>query len=486
MKHETAKSPTLTVTKKEILGHLLTLRFVFITVLSVILIVVCTFLNVKSFEEKRTNYDLAIREHRQEFTTFNVYSQVKPRVEYPPEVLSILNKGVSGQFATTITISRDKVPEVETGSDIDNEYLALFSTLDMSNVIILVFSLLGMLLAFGTISGEKRDGTLKLMLVHDVPRYKVLLGKYIGGIIILSAALLIGFLFGLIIVLNSKVIMLSFEEWQRICMFFFLSLLYTSTFYMLGMVISAKTRQPATSLAFSLFFWIVLVIIWPRTAHYIGQQLSPVPSEETWQEKIKAEDLRKHEASREFEERHGSYSDAGVYKGMTFFGITGIMVSEPDEDVVKYFIKRNEFIEPIIRDTANRIWNIVEEKQNRLNRQRRLMTIISAFSPASLYASASSIISCTDAGSTIRFWDHIREYRRQMLAWFLDNKLTHSSKWFVKEGELDLSGFPEFTNRHESFTGSFIRAVIPLIAMFIINIILFIVLNTAFLNYDIR
>jgi len=476
----------ISIIKKEILSQLLTFRFTFITVLSVILISLCTFLNVQTYEEKLTNYNLAIHDQQQELTNVEVYSQIRPKIELPPEVLSILNKGVYRQFSTTITVSRDKVPEVETGSDIDNEYLALFSSLDISDVIVLVFSLLGLLLAFENISGEKSAGTLKYMLAHPVPRYKFLLGKYIGGIIVINIALFIGILFGLLIVITSKSIMLNLEEWYRIGGFFLLSISYTSTFYLIGMVISANTHHPATSLAFSLFFWIVLVIIWPRSAHYLGQQLKPIPSEETWEKIINSENAQKYKAFQEFEQRYGRYSKAGSFVSITFFESDGIMISRPDEKVIDYFTKRTEYVEPIIRNITDRIWNIILQKQNRLNSQRKLIIIIAALSPTSLYSTASSIISRTDAGSTLRIWDQIREYRRQMLSWFSDNKFISSPKWFTKEGELNLNGFPEFNCQLESFVESYKRVIVPLTIIILMNIILFILLYFAFLTYDVR
>ena len=71
----------------------------------------------------------------------------------------------------------------------------MFSFLDLSSVVIIIFTLLAILLSYNAISGEKEEGVLALALANEVPRYKYILGKYCGILISLAVPLMLsGFL----------------------------------------------------------------------------------------------------------------------------------------------------------------------------------------------------------------------------------------------------------------------------------------------------
>ncbi len=401
-------------------------------------------------------------------------------------MLSILNTGISGQFGNTYTVAWDEIPELVPGSDIDNEYLALFSSIDMADVIVLVFSLLGLLLSFGTICGEKREGTLKAVFASEVSRAAVLLGKCLGGIAVLLTSLIIGFLSGFIVLLVMEGGILGGEEWLRIGLFISLSLIYAVIFYLIGTVISAITYHPATSLAFSLFFWVVLVIVWPRSAQYIGQQLVPVSTKESWDGKIRAEYSRKFSAAQEFDNQNKEWRQSGKSKMTTYFQGTGIMVHEPDKTMIEYFLKRTEELDPIIIEVADRVWSIQNQKHQHFNRQRKLIAVLSGISPVYPYDTASAILSRTDVGSFERFMNRLQTYRGQILQWMKERNVTGSPRWFVQDSELDLSGFPVFTQYSETFSETIRRMLFPLSLMILVSLVLLLASFAAFLHYDIR
>ena len=459
-----------TLFKKELLDHIQKFRFTFITILAIVLIVVCTVLNVENYRQKLENYNSVIREHKKslEETMFNVYSWLTPIIEYKPEVFEILSKGITGQFASTVEVRRTKMPEFKAGSTVDNEYLVTVSEIDISRVIAIIFSLLGLLLGFDAINGERRNGTLKHILANQVPRYKLLLSKCLGGIAIISLSLLIGFIFCLILMINSPSIALNTGDWMRIGGFLVSSLLYATTFYMLGILLSVSVREPATALAFSLFFWVILVIIWPVAARYIGKQLIPVPSYEYLQKM----DGFEYFDPEDFLKLYGDFMKAGKSASRFSLSNTGSLVllgrSNIDKNVLDYLFERVDNVEQVLQEQTDRKWQIRSAYNSYLMKQHTMIHFISCFSPAYLYDYASSIFCRTGISSYQNFIYNVREYRRQLLQWLIDIDAMHSEKWFVLEGDLDLTGLPEFSLNQESFIEILYRAMIPLSVLIII------------------
>ena len=81
-------------------------------------------------------------------------------------------------LGSSVKIELGSVPEIKTTFTEDNPLLAIYPILDVSLVFKLVISILTLLLAYDAISGEKEQGTQKLMLCGTVPRHQVLMGKF--------------------------------------------------------------------------------------------------------------------------------------------------------------------------------------------------------------------------------------------------------------------------------------------------------------------
>jgi len=473
-----------TLFKKEVLDHIQKFRFTFITILAIVLIVVCTVLNVENYRQKLENYNAALREHKEELNNSTVYPRLAPKIEYKPEVLEILSKGITGQFASTVEVQRTKMPEFKAGSTVDNEYLVTVSEIDISQVIAIIFSLLGLLLGFDAINGERRNGTLKHTLANQVPRYKLLLSKCLGGITIIFLSLIIGFIFCLILMINSPSIALNSGDWLRIGGFLVSSLLYATTFYMLGILLSVSVREPATSLAFSLFFWVIFVIIWPGAARYIGRQLIPVPTLENMIENDGFEYYKPDDLLKLF----GDFRKAGKAGGVSF-GNDGSLIfrgqSDIDQSVLDYLYQRVDFVQQEVQKQTEREWQIRSEHNSYLMKQHNFIHFISCFSPAYLFDYTSSIFCLTDVGSYNNFINNVQEYRRQFLQWLIDIDAMHTAKWFVSKGDLDLSGLPEYSPIRESFIKSLYRSLFPIFVIIIINMAFFFCAHVIFFRSDV-
>jgi len=197
----------LRIVQKELLSHLLTLRFAVGGVCCVLLIASSAYVLTRQFESRLEAHRAAVTDYENRLQKVTVYSElghaVRPEAHRPPSALSILSRGMEAELGDVVTLAHGYVPVDAASSGMDNPYLAVFPAIDFVTVFQVVLSLLGLLFAYDAVTGEQEDGTLRLMLSNPVPRDTVLLGKSIGAFLSVAVPVGIGMLLNLLIVLLS-------------------------------------------------------------------------------------------------------------------------------------------------------------------------------------------------------------------------------------------------------------------------------------------
>ena len=96
--------------KREILAHLITFRFA-ITVITCLLLVATTlFIKIEDYEQRLASYNTARDTHRDELLSTRTYSFLMPKVDRPPNPLSIFNAGMDNRLSNTLRIYYTNVP----------------------------------------------------------------------------------------------------------------------------------------------------------------------------------------------------------------------------------------------------------------------------------------------------------------------------------------------------------------------------------------
>ena len=188
------------VIQREFVSNVLTSRFMIGFVVCVLSTAVAVFVQVDDYEKRLVGYNTALREAQEEARTWELYVDIKPKAHRKPNPLGIFNVGTENFGANTVTVELSKpifefvtfpiwlAPTQKRGSD--NPFLAMFLTVDVVFIFKIVLSALAILFAYNTISGEREDGTLKLVLSNAIPRDVVVLGKYLGGMLSLFPIML--------------------------------------------------------------------------------------------------------------------------------------------------------------------------------------------------------------------------------------------------------------------------------------------------------
>lgn len=506
-----------TIAKHEFLSNVKTFRFIVVFVVAIVLIGLSAHILTRDYVDRLQDYRAAVREHKGELEKVRVYSMLRPKIDRPPSVLSIFCKGIEDRVGTTVEISHRHVPVELTGEAArENPYLKIFPSIDMSWVIAVFFGLLALLLSYDSISGEKERGTLGLMLSNAVPRHRVILGKYLGGIFTLFFALVVSFIFGFLVIKMHPLVTFTKDDILRILLILLISLIYVSAFYLISAFISSRTKSSAISLILCLFTWIFLVIIFPNLSMYIAQRIRPIESKAVVDEQVKALEDERREKVKEFHDkiipaRGIAYWGASVDWDRGIFRIEGATRS-----TFEYHRKLAQFEEPLSIEYADKIGSTYHDYYRKLEGQARLGEQISSISPLSLYLGAVSSISNTDAKTYDKFMKEAKGYRRQLISYLQTKNTFGSYRWFCNIGEkgmvpdevwgsltherarellnkwradskpLNLSDMPRFNFNFPSVGEGLKTSLISIGLLVFVNILFFTLTFVSFLRYDVR
>ena len=129
------------------------------------------------------------------------------------------------------------------------------TTAGLINLILLIVPLMGLTLGALSLAGEREKGTLVYLLAQPISGAELLLGKFIGLALSLTAALLIGFgLTGALMAFST-----GGGDFMVYLTLLALSVLLAVASLSLGFLISAAVRRAATAVGLALFLWLVLV-----------------------------------------------------------------------------------------------------------------------------------------------------------------------------------------------------------------------------------
>jgi len=206
------------------------------------------------------------------------------------------------RLGNAVKIDVENVPEIESKYAEKNPLLVIFPTLDISLIFEIVLSILALLIAYDTVSGERERGTLKLILSGTAARHQVLTGKLLAGMTTLVIPITMAFIVVLLIFRLSPNINLSGSDWVALFMMYVVSLICISALYNFGLLCSCLTKKSTTSLMFVLLFWIILALLIPNISVSLAREFcAPEPAVKTDRQvaALEAEFNRKYDEFRE-------------------------------------------------------------------------------------------------------------------------------------------------------------------------------------------
>lgn len=514
-----------TIARREFLSNIITLRYLIGFVLCLVLIVSSAYILTDDYAARLKVYDELVIKHVNEVKQISVFSRLSASIDRPLSKLSFLCVGSDRRMGNITQVGYQRAPVEAIGGGGGNPLMIVFSSLDMVVIIQVILSLLVLLFAYDTISGERERGTLALVLSNSVPRHQFLMGKFVGGMMSIALPLLVGLLAGLIVVWFSGYVALKAGDWMRLGLVVFASFLYISVFFTFGLLISSLTGRAGTSLMFLLFLWVFLVIIVPNVAPYLAKQMRPIRDPagvdkpepvlkwEMW-ESLRAygKKLRREGMLPETLE---TYQDGDIHAPHLPYAYE---IRYAPKENLRWYLAGTKYRIPLELQYADKIWAIYQEYNRDMERQLSLAYALSRISPAWTYYNASAILSGTDVGNYLRFMAQARRYRQELidyaqskgglssLLYFTrmtmdDAPTTKEAKEIVKrlgrdgfekkmmEYMKDVKPFddiPIFQYKPEERAENFLRALPDLATLAILNVVLFMIAHISFMRGKVK
>ncbi len=310
-----------------------------------------------------------------------------------------------------------------------------------------VLSLIALLFTFDSISGERERGTLRLTLANSIPRYSVLIGKFLGALISITIPFTLSILMNLLIVSTASDIHLRPEIWERLGIIFLIAIIYTCLFLGLGLLVSAMVQRSAVSLVILLLVWVVFVVFMPITlASIAGKYTSSGPTYDLWEVSSK---IYKEQRSDYYSRMHNEIE--GSIKRIDMDG--------------EFVIKDAEKQERLHTEQLSG-W-IAEVKQARN---------ITRFSPVTIFQHLLESFAGTGFERHLQFIENVQSYTREFREFIMDTDRTDPDSLHIlgiREGMSKKTVIPESVPLFEdtiNLSQDFNRSVmdILLLTMFVV------------------
>ena len=275
------------IIRKELLVNLLSLRFAIGLAVAVLMMGLVGYVLIEDYAFRQQTYISDVERHEKELEQTKVYSMLEVVVDIPPSPLSVFSRGIK-DLPSSIHVSPYHIPSLidEDGESVSinlsgtsnrpyNPLLRGFGSIDLSFVISSILSLFAIVLVFDSFSGEREQGTLKLVLSSSTGRVHLLIGKFFGALVSLAIPLTIGFLEVMLLWSLSPRLSLDASSWVGLGLMYLFSLVFLSSFLALALLVSLYAKESSAGLMWLLLGWVVVAILIPEGGAYLAEYFRP-------------------------------------------------------------------------------------------------------------------------------------------------------------------------------------------------------------------
>ncbi len=458
---------------KELKNNLTSLRFLLTLVLTLIMIIISTFIFVGQYHQKLTEFrELENKNNEQLINNSNNLSSIASQqqtIHLRPTRMELISEGGIKHLPKMFRVSTFQIYEPEFVST-ENNFMNRFTNIDWTFIIAFLLSFFAILLTYDAATGEKSDGTLRLMLSHSVSRSTVILSKYISALVTIVIPLVLGIILSLLIAaLFGQVAFFSLEI-AKIIFYIIAAQFYLSIFMLFGLLVTCLTKNSVTSIIILLFIWVVAAILIPNSGGKIAAKFFQIPTRE--------------QIDRQIRNKTSEISDAHTAKYEKTFWWNG----NPRAEWVPYRCRAVN----AMADARNQInHDYMNQRINQIKKARSILKI----SPTTVFSSLSEQICTTGLDHFESFYQQIVDYRNQFRQFITEkDKADPDSPHQIYEWEsspmsqkpVDLNAIPRFQEKELSLLNTIQRALSNFAILIVFNAILFVAVFVAFGRYDVR
>lgn len=134
------------------------------------------------------------------------------------------------------------------------------TVINLASLSVYLIPLIALMLSYDALVGEFERGTMLLLLTYPVTRWQVILGKFLGHVLILFIAIFAGY--GGALVIMSLIAGVGIEGWQAYLMMMMSSLVLGAVFVALGYLVSVLVKERATAAGTAIGLWLIFVVLY--------------------------------------------------------------------------------------------------------------------------------------------------------------------------------------------------------------------------------
>ena len=275
----------MTLIQKEIMHHVLSVRFVALLVMCLLLVPLTLSINHRNYRQNLLDYQESVKLTNIEEKIINPSMPLEPELEVSklflkPTPLSVFANGLGDALPSYLGMTRNGITQGPPAT-VSDSIAHLLGHLDFLFVVGTVFSLLALLFTFDAVAGEREAGTLRINLANALPRDLFLWSKLIGGYIVFVVPFLVAFLFGLLIIVWQGFPLGEPEVFPRVMSLMLAALLYIGVFFAIGTVISTYLDNAKTALIVAFTVWVFAVLIVPRIGFVTAKLIVPTKTSQS-------------------------------------------------------------------------------------------------------------------------------------------------------------------------------------------------------------
>ena len=196
----------------------------------------------------------------------------------PTSPLAALDQGVLQFTGVSVFMEAHSVKDAMFRPVDDATAVQRLGSLTASTTLQLLIPLLIILLAFGTFSGEREQGTLRQLLSLGVPRHVLGIGKGLGVAGPLFLMLLPALVLGVLAIALFEGPGNTLWDGGRFGFIMLVYLLYFAAYILAALIASAYASSSRQSLLILLGFWFVTSFIVPRVITDAARSMYPTPT----------------------------------------------------------------------------------------------------------------------------------------------------------------------------------------------------------------
>jgi ABC-2 type transport system permease protein len=355
-----------------------------------------------------------------------------------PAPLAALAIGQSDLLPYYFKVTTDSREVVMAASEIENPHRLLAGRFDPAFVIVYLYPLLILALAYNLLSAEKEQGTLSLALSQPVALASLATIKVAVRAVVLVGVLAALALAGLAV---TGAVVTEASTAARFALWIAAVAAYGGFWFAAAIFVGSRGRGSATNAIVLAGLWLGLVMIAPAALNLAAATFYPVPSRVDMVQAVReASDAATAEGSRllaKYYEDHPELAADTSEQAMRDFNLLRVAVTD---------------------DVERRVAPELERFEMQLDRQSRLVARLRFLSPAILVQEAMSELAGTGVARHRHFLARVDDYHREWRAFLVP-------RIFQRVSILDHDILPRFSFSEEAEGRVLARVAINLAAL---------------------